>query len=99
MGIAIDAIENTVTISDRMGTNSALINFAISEFQMHIDTSKWTNKCMLLIPRIGMKHGNKNLILDTGHWGPAEYPVVIKNTQSNTITISHNIHNGIISYG
>jgi hypothetical protein len=53
----------------------------------------------LLVPRVGMKHGNENLILDTGHWGPAEYPVIIKNTQSNTITISHNIRNGIISYG
>ena len=97
-GYTIDAVENTVTVSDCMGTNSALINFAISEFQMHIDTSKWKTKCMLLVPRVGMKHGNENLILDTGHWGPTEYPVIIKNTQSNTITISHNIRDGIISY-
>ena len=98
-GYTIDAIENTITITDRMGTSSALINFATREFQMHIDTSEWTNKCMLLIPRVGMKHGNENLILDTGHWGPTEYPVVIKNTQNSTIKISHNILSGIITYG
>jgi hypothetical protein len=98
-GYIVDVVENTITITDQMGTNSALINFAASKFQMKIDTTKWKTKCMLLVPRVGMKHGNENLILDTGHWGPAEYPVIIKNTQSNTITISHNIRNGIISYG
>ena len=98
-GYTVDAIENTITITDYIGTRSALINFAIKECQMKIDTSGWKNKCMMLIPRVGMKHGDENLILDTGHWGPAEYPVIIKNIQHDTIKISHNVRDGIISYG
>ena len=98
-GYTVDAIENTVTVSDDTGIHNSVIDFTLKEFQMQINTLGWKDKCMLLIPRIGMKHGNNNLILDTGHWGPTEYPVIIKNTQSSTIKIFHNTEDGIIRYG
>jgi hypothetical protein len=97
-GYTVDAIENTVTVSDDTGIHNSVIDFTLKEFQMQINTLGWKDKCMLLIPRIGMKHGNNNLILDTGHWGPTEYPVIIKNTQSSTIKIFHNTEDGIIRY-
>ena len=46
----------------------------------------------------GMKHGDTNLFLDTGHWGPFSYPVVLKNIQNSTITLSHHTKTGDLKY-
>jgi predicted RNA methylase len=94
----VDAIENTITTTDQMGTNKAVIDFAINNIDISINTEGFHNKCVLLIPRIGMKHGDANLILDTGHWGPVDYPVLLKNIQSSTVTVSHHIETGYLRY-
>ena len=52
----------------------------------------------MLVPRVGMKHGDANLFLDTGHWGPVDYPVLLKNIQSSTVTVSHHTKTGDLKY-
>ena len=80
----VDAIESTITTTDHMGTNKAVIDFAIDNIDMSINTEGFHNKCVVLVPRVGMKHGDANLFLDTGHWGPVDYPVLLKNIQTHT---------------
>ena len=94
----VDAIENTITTTDQMGTNKAVIDFAIDNIDMSINTERFHNKCVMIVPRVGMKHGDANLFLDTGHWGPFSYPVVLKNIQNSTITLSHHTKTGELKY-
>ena len=94
----VDAIENTITTTDQMGTNKAVIDFAIDNINMSINTEGFHNKCVMLVPRVGMKHGDANLFLDTGHWGPVDYPVLLKNIQNSTITLSHHTKTGELKY-
>lgn len=96
-GYTVDAIKNTVTFIDAMGTHKSAIDFTTDKFSLNIDTQGWKDKCVLLVPRAGMKHNDSNLILDTGHWGPVNCPVVIKNIKTN-IKIFHNIQDGILTY-
>jgi hypothetical protein len=94
----VDLIENTITTTDQQGTNKAVIDFALDNIDLSINTEGFHNKCVLLVPRIGMTHGNANLVLDTGHWGPVNYPVVLKNIQHSTITLSHHTKTGDLIY-
>ena len=94
----VDAIENTITTTDQIGTNKAVIDFAIDNINMSINTEGFHNKCVMLVPRVGMKHGDANLILDTGCWGPVDYPVLLKNIQNSTITLSHHTKTGELKY-
>ena len=94
----VDAIENTITTTDQIGTNKAVIDFAIDNINMSINTEGFHNKCVMLVPRVGMKHGDANLILDTGCWGPVDYPVLLKNIQNSTVTISHHTKTGELKY-
>ena len=96
-GYTVDAIENTVTITDAAGTCMSAIDFTIDKFNLNINTKGWKDKCMLLVPRAGMKHNDSNLILDTGHWGPVNCPALIKNIKAD-IKITHNIQDGIVTY-
>ena len=96
-GYAVDAVENTITVTDKSGTRTSAIDFKNNQFTLDIDTTGWQDRCLLLVPRVGMRHGDASLILDTGHWGPVPNPVVIKNIKNN-IKIVHNIHNGYIDY-
>ena len=96
-GYTVDAIKNTVTITDATGSHESAIDFTIDNFNLNIDTRGWQDKCMLLVPRVGMKHNDSNLILDTGHWGPTNGPVVVKKIKDN-IKIIHNVHSGIVTY-
>ena len=94
----VDAIENTITTTDQIGTNKAVIDFAIDNINMSINTEGFHNKCVMLVPRVGMKHGDANLILDTGCWGPVDYPVLLKNIQNSKITLSHHTKTGELKY-
>ena len=94
----VDAIENTITTTDQMGTNKAVIDFAIDNIDMSINTERFHNKCVMIVPRVGMKHGDANLFLDTGHWGPVDYPVLLKNIQNSTVTISHHTKTSELKY-
>ena len=52
---------------------------------------------VLIIPRAGLRHRNHVLYLDTGHWSVCKNPVVA-NQPHSTITTSHDVHTGKITY-
>jgi hypothetical protein len=68
-----------------------------TEFVLDVQTDKWRNKTVLIVPRMGMQQDQDRLYLDTGHWGPGENPVLLINLQ-NTLVVKHNIKTGIITY-
>jgi hypothetical protein len=68
-----------------------------TEFVLDVQTDKWRNKTVLIVPRMGMQQDQDRLYLDTGHWGPGENPVLLINPQ-NTLVVKHNIKTGIITY-
>jgi len=96
-GYIVDAVESTVTVTDSSGTCVSAIDFNTRQFTLDVDTSSWQDRCMLLVPRVSMAHGDNKLILDTGHWGPARDPVIIKNIKNN-VKIVHSVRNGIVTY-
>ena len=68
-----------------------------TEFVLDVQTDKWHNKTVLIVPRMGMQQDQDRLYLDIGHWGPGENPVLLINPQ-NTLVVKHNIKTGIITY-
>ena len=52
---------------------------------------------VLIIPRAGLRHRNHVLYLDTGHWDVCKNPVIV-NQPHSTVTTSHDVHTGKITY-
>ena len=73
------------------------IDFNQGQQELHVDTRAWQNQTVLIVPRAGMQHGQNKIYLDTGHWGPTEDPVILHNPNGD-LMITHNLHNGKISY-
>ena len=69
----------------------------VQSIECCINTQDWINQCTLLIPRAGMKHGKHKLYLDTGHWGPTQFPVILRNPTKN-VKVEHNLINGDINF-
>jgi len=55
------------------------------------------NDTCLLVPRVGMSHGNHVLTLDTGHWGPCQMPVILHQCHGR-LSVDHNVYTGNITY-
>lgn len=66
-------------------------------FELAVNLDPWADKILLLVPRMGMQHNWHKLYLDTGHWGPAEDPVLVVRT-SGQLLIRHNVSNGVLTY-
>lgn len=66
-------------------------------FEMLVDVNAWRDQTVLIVPRMGMQHQQHRLYLDTGHWGPAENPVLLVRPQGN-LTVRHSVHNGQLTY-
>lgn len=52
---------------------------------------------VLIVPRVGMQHGDNVLFLDQGHWGPTLVPAVVTG-HTGTLTVKHDLRNGDIAY-
>lgn len=66
-------------------------------FSMSIPTDQWQNSNVLIVPRMGMQQDHDRLYLDTGHWGPAEDPVLLVHPQHDLI-VRHNVQDGQLTY-
>lgn len=77
--------------------NNQNINFDQQKYVMCIDTSAWQQQTVLIVPRAGMQHCGNKLYLDTGHWGPTEDPIILHQPKNNLV-VTHNLHNGKITY-
>jgi hypothetical protein len=73
------------------------IDFAQHKKELRVDTLIWQNETVLIVPRVGMQHGQNKIYLDTGHWGPTEDPVILHRPKGELV-ISHDLHDGKISY-
>jgi hypothetical protein len=83
--------------TQKVTINDNPIDFGQLKYRMHIDTSAWSQSLILLTPRVGMQHGTNVMYLDTGHWGPAENPVLL-NCVNQNLTVTHNLKYGRITY-
>lgn len=66
-------------------------------FVLDVQTEHWSNKTVLIVPRMGMQQDLDKLYLDTGHWGSGETPIILVNPQ-DPLVVTHNVRNGIIKY-
>ena len=51
----------------------------------------------VLVPQVGMMHQDQNLVLETGHWGPCQRPVILHD-YTGSLIIDHDVRTGDISY-
>jgi len=77
--------------------NNDPINFDQHIYSFSIDTTKWQDKTVLIVPRAGMQHNQDKIYLDTGHWGPTEDPIILHQPKGDLI-IKHDLHTGKLSY-
>lgn len=71
------------------------VDFGVSEHTTPVRIN--TSGSLLLYPRAGMQHDTHTLFLDQGHWGPTLSPVIITD-YTGDVVITHNFHNGDITY-
>ena len=93
-GYSIDANQTTTTFVNGPTVPN---NLDVQFIECDINTQDWIDQCILLIPRAGMKHSKHKLYLDTGHWGPTQFPVILNNPTKN-IKVEHNLINGDINF-
>lgn len=72
-------------------------DFRASRISLEIDTALWKNQCVILIPRVGLRSGEHNLFLDTGHWGPTESPMLLVKPQ-HPLIVTHSLRSGALKY-
>ena len=93
----VDVIQGTITVQDFAGRHQTPIDWNASSISVTIDTSHYHDHNLLLVPRLGLAHDQHRLILDTGHWGPAQSPAIAVRPQSN-ITVTHSTRDGGLVY-
>lgn len=76
---------------------SLLTESDLTTIEFIINTHSWHNQYTLLVPRAGMRHNEHVLYLDTGHWGPTQFPVILNNPAQN-VKVQHNLLNGNIDF-
>jgi hypothetical protein len=94
-GYSVDA--NQVEIDFVNLPTKKHIDFDQQSISFVVDTKKYQDKCVLLVPRVGMSHNHHRLYLDTGHWGPTQYPVILNRPRSN-IVVEHDLFTGDINF-
>lgn len=94
-GYSVDANQRLIKFVYSAETKS--IDFDQTSISFVVDTKKYSDRCVLLVPRVGMSYNNHRLYLDTGHWGPTQYPVILNDPQSN-ILVDHNLYTGNINF-
>jgi len=67
------------------------------DFEFTVPTAQWKNSTVLIVPRVGMQQDHDRMYLDTGSWGPAEYPVLLVRPEQN-LTVNHTIRTSGITY-
>lgn len=92
---SVDANSNSITTTDKDRKQEVTgIDFTNTIQQLTIDTTDWSDKIVLLVPRGGMRHQNRQMFIDSGHWGPTPPPVLLVNPTSNVV-ITHELNGGI----
>ena len=90
-------VANYVLDIENNTVNSRPIDFDQRTLELNINTDQYQDHTVLVVPRAGMQHGNNKMYLDTGHWGPAEDPIILHKPKGNLV-VTHDLHNGKISY-
>lgn len=70
------------------------LDFDLRTISLSAQIDKNLSDTWILLPRVGMKHGDHVLYLDQGHWGVAKSPIVLHKIQQERITINHVLKNG-----
>jgi hypothetical protein len=73
------------------------IDFDCQHLQLTVDTDSWKDCSVILVPRVGMRHSNFQLVLDSGHWGAAQSPMVLTRP-TGRVTITHNFYSGHLKF-
>lgn len=92
-GYSLDANQQTINF---VNGSTESVDFQSTHIECQI-TNDWHTQCILLIPRVGMRHADHTLYLDTGHWGPTQFPVILNKSQKN-ISVKHCLRSGDIMF-
>jgi hypothetical protein len=94
----LNAETMTITTVEQNISKVNKINFTSTRQTVTIDTNKWKNNTVLIVPRVGMAQDNYRMNLDSANsWGPTINPILVVNPTSN-ITVTHDFYNGDIKY-
>jgi hypothetical protein len=84
--------DNTCVAGYTVDANAPFVDTSV--YKVEINTQ---DQPVLIIPRAGLRHRNRVLYLDTGHWGVCKNPVIVNQPHSQ-VTVSQDLHTGKISY-
>jgi hypothetical protein len=74
---------------DSRGSSTIPFNFDTLDHSLIIDTSKWRDKIVLLVPRFILTHKTHKHYLDMGEaWGPAKPVVLLVNPKTDVMAIT-----------
>lgn len=90
----IDVYNMSCCINDDRGEIIDPIDFNATHITLNIPTN--ANETLILIPRVGVRHGESVLYLDQGHWGATDSPALVKNKQQ--VILKHDLSTGAISW-
>lgn len=90
----VDVAEQTISKSDLGGTIVNDINYDIKQIDLQISIS---NSPSMILPRVGLQHGNKKLYLDQAESWDCLAPVFVYEP-INSVNVTHNYHHGLITY-
>ena len=93
-GYYLDANDVSIKFVDDI---TVPVDFDQHNIQLVVNTTLWRNNSVILVPRVGMSHGDHCLMLDTGHWGPTLDPVILYRPTSD-VKIDHSFYSGLITY-
>lgn len=90
----LDVNKKRFLVKEQYKTKDLLIDELGNGYQFTLNTDDWVDKIVLLIPRVGMKHGDSILYLDNANsWGPTADPVLLVKHTKN-VSIYHNFLSG-----
>jgi len=95
-GFVINAELATTSVWNSTDLVQQPIDFDTQTVSLTVPLQHYPGDTFLVVPRFGLKHGDHQLLLDTGHWGPT--PAVILHQCRGRLVVEQNIFSGDIAY-
>jgi hypothetical protein len=103
LSAGVTELHNDKNLINFVLDNNCAGGYMVDANATFVDTTTYTveintqDQPVLIIPRAGLRHRNRVLYLDTGHWDVCKNPVIVNQPHSQ-VTVSHDVRTGKISY-
>lgn len=94
----IDCQSRTIVATDKQHNyQSTPLTLSSKTQTLQIDTTEWRNQNVLVVPRFGLKDGQAEMMIDTGHWGFLKSPILLVRPTAD-LFVTHDLHTGAVDY-